>query len=228
MTKRALIFAGLALALLVLPTAGYAQATVTLYEISERVTYSPKNLTDSVVIIRNATAPLLGFADLGTPLCPSELLVTAPRIKSCTVIATGTNEVSTVTGIGPVRGTFDVVVNAPGNRKGHVPNMPMIAGTFDGTMDLSPAVLLQVPLGSMTGNLTITEMADGSGTLAPVTPVILPFTGTFRLPFEIDSPGRSSREAYYLADDLITLIEVKDRERSVGFPTVRLEVRFGP
>jgi hypothetical protein len=228
MTKRALIFAGLALALLVLPAAGYAQATVTLYEISERVTYSPKNLTDSVVIIRNATAPLLGFADLGTPLCPSELLVTAPRIKSCTVIATGTNEVSTVTGIGPVRGTFDVVVNAPGNRKGHVPNMPMIAGTFDGTMDLSPAVLLQVPLGSMTGNLTITEMADGSGTLAPVTPVILPFTGTFRLPFEIDSPGRSSREAYYLADDLITLIEVKDRERSVGFPTVRLEVRFGP
>jgi hypothetical protein len=228
MTKRALIFAGLALALLVLPAAGYAQANVTLYEISERVTYSPKNLTESVVIIRNATAPLLGFADLGTPLCPSELLVTVPRIKSCTVIATGTNEVSTVTGIGPVRGAFDVVVNAPGNRKGHVPNMPVIAGTFDGTMDLSPAVLLQVPLGSMTGNLTITEMADGSGTLAPVTPVILPFTGTFRLPFEIDSPGRSSREAYYLADDLITLIEVKDRERSVGFPTVRLEVRFGP
>jgi hypothetical protein len=204
---------------------------VTLHEISERVTFDPRSLDGRVVIFRNATAPLLGFAALGTPLCPSELLITVPEIRSCTVIATGTDEVSTVTGTGPVRGAFDVVINAPGNSKVHVPNLPVIAGTFDGTVDLSLAVLSHVPLGWTTGNFTITHMADASGTLIPVTPVILPFTGTFRLPFGIDSRGQARKsdrkhKAYYLADDFRTLIWVRDRERSVGFPTVRLELTF--
>jgi hypothetical protein len=34
--------------------------------------------------------------------------------------------------------------------------------------------------------------------------------------------------AFYLADDLRTLILVRPTERSIGFPTVRLEVTFGP
>ena len=38
MTKRVLIFAGLALSLLVPPAASYAQPGATLYELSERVT----------------------------------------------------------------------------------------------------------------------------------------------------------------------------------------------
>ena len=238
MTKRVLIFAGLALSLLALPAASDAGAGVTLYEINERVTFSPKKLEDSVVIFRNATSPLLGFADLGTPLCPSALLITAPRTQRCTVIARGWSELSTVSGIGPVHGKFDVVIAAPGNSSAHVPNLPVITGTFDGTIDLSLAVLSQVPLGSITGNFEITQMADASGTPIPVTPVILPFTGTFRLPFRIDQEGMERErerersddedEAFYLADDFMTLIEVRDRERSVGFPTVRLEVRFGP
>ena len=235
MTKRILALAGLALSLLVFPVPSDAQTAVTLYEISERVTFRSRVVNDdneSVVIFRDATAPLFGFADLGTPLCPSELLITVPRIKRCTVIAIGWDEVSTVTGIGPVHGTFDVVVNAPGNSKVHVPNMPAIAGTFDGTIDLSPAVLSQVPLGSITGNFTITEMADARGILVQVAPDVLPFTGTFRLPFGIDQPGSTGvhghePEAFYLADDLVTLIEVRDKERSVGYPTVRLELRFG-
>ena len=234
--KRVLIFAGLALSLLGLPAASDAGAGVTLYEINERVTFSPGNLDGSVVIFRNATSPLLGFADLGTPLCPSALLITAPRTKRCTVIARGWSELSTVNGIGPVHGRFDVVIAAPGNSSAHVPNLPVITGTFDGTIDLSLAVLSQVPLGSITGNFEITQMADASGTPIPVTPVILPFTGTFRLPFRIDQEGMERErersddedEAFYLADDFMTLIEVRDRERSVGFPTVRLEVRFGP
>ena len=222
MTKRVLIFAGLALSLLALPAASDAGAGVTLYEINERVTFSPKKLEDSVVIFRNATSPLLGFADLGTPLCPSALLITAPRTQRCTVIARGWSELSTVSGIGPVHGKFDVVIAAP-----------VITGTFDGTIDLSLAILSQVPLGSITGTFTITQMADASGTLVPVTPVLLPFMGTFRLPFRIDQEGWVERsddegEAFYLADDFMTLMEVRDRERSVGFPTVRLEVRFGP
>jgi len=40
---------------------------------------------------------------------------------------------------------------------------------------------------------------------------------------------RSNRRsaAFYLADDGQTLIPVQLTERSVGFPTVRLEVSFG-
>jgi len=230
--KRVLIFAGLALSLLVLPAASDAGAGVTLYEISERVTFSPSKLEDSVVIFRNATSPLLGFADLGTPLCPSELLITAPRTQRCTVIARGWSELSTVDGTGPVHGRFDVVIAAPGNSSAHVPNMPVISGTFDGSIDLSLAVLSQVPLGSIAGNFAITQMADSSGTLVPVPSVLLPFTGTFRLPFRIDQAGMvrsdDEDEAFYLADDYMTLIEVRDKERSVGFPTVRLEVSFEP
>jgi len=232
MLKRVLIFAGLALLLPVLPTAGDAASDVTLYEISQRVTFVPESL-DGSVIVRNARSPLLGVANLGTPLCPSELLIAVPRLRKCTVSATGTSDLSMVTGIGPVYGRFYVLINAPGNSKVHVPNLPVITGTFDGTIDLSPAVLSQVPLGSIAGTFTITQMADASGTLVPVTPVLLPFTGTFRLPFRIDQEGWAERsddedEAFYLADDFMTLMEVRDRERSVGFPTVRLEVRFGP
>jgi hypothetical protein len=231
MTKRVMVRAGLALSLLVLPAASDAQSGVTLYEISERVTFDPESLDGSVVIFRDATSPLLGFAALGTPLCPSELLVTVPGMERCTVSATGTDAISTLTGLGPVHGTFDVIINAPGNSTVHVPDLPVITGTFDGAVDLSLAVLSQVPLGSITGNFTITQTADAGGTLMPVTPVVLPFTGTFRLPFGLDPAlalERCDREnaAFYLADDLITLLQVRDNERSVGFPTVRLELTF--
>src|SRR5881409_2434815 len=145
MTKRGLRFVGFILTLLSLSAAAYAEdrdeatgATgVTLYEISERVTFDQAQ----GVIVRNATSPLQRFAALGTPLCPSALLISAPRIKSCTVIATGTDSVSTVTGTGPVSGTFDVVINAPGNSSVHVPDLPVINGTFSGNVDLSLAVL---------------------------------------------------------------------------------------
>ena len=67
-----------------------------------------------MVIFRNATSPLLGFAEHGTPLCPSTLLITIPKLKRCTIIATGTDHVSTRTGTRPVHGKFDVVVNVDG------------------------------------------------------------------------------------------------------------------
>ena len=36
-----------------------------------------------------------------------------------------------------------------------------------------------------------------------------------------------TRGAFYLADDMRTLIRIQSKERSIGFPTVRLESRFG-
>jgi hypothetical protein len=240
MVKHFWILAGLALSLLML--AGVSRAAdrdslgatgVTLYEISERVTFDPDS-SSAGVIRRNATSPLQGFAELGTPLCPSALLISVPRIQSCTVIATGTDTVSTVTGLGPVSGTFDVVINAPGNSSVHVPDLPVISGTFTGDVDLSLAVLHHVPLGSIAGSFTITQMADpATRMLGPLPqPVVLRFTGTFRMPFAIDTRARHVRSdrrhaAFYLADDLRTPMLVRPTELSVGFPTVRLEVTFG-
>jgi hypothetical protein len=241
MTKRALIAAGLTLSLLAVPAAGYSErrgssesresttgTEVTLYEVSERVTFDPD---DAGVILRNATSPLLGFAELGTPLCPTMLLALFPQMKRCSVIALGEDKVSTATGRGPVGGKFDIVINAPGNSSVHVPDLPVISGTFSGEIDLSPAVLHHVPLGSITGTFTIPTL-DQQGQL---TLVEVPFAGTFRLPFGIDDLGRvvkhddddETHGAFYLADDMRTLIRIRSKERSIGFPTVRLELRFG-
>jgi len=207
---------------------------VTLYEISERVTFDPDS-SSAGVIRRNATSPLQGFAEVGTPLCPSALLISVPRLASCTVIAMGTDSVSTVTGAGPVSGTFDVVVNAPGNSSVHVPDLPVISGTFTGNVDLSVAVLHRVPLGSIAGSFTVAQIADpATGVLVPLPqPVVLPFKGTFRMPFAMDTHAKRMRSerkraAFYLGDDLRTPIPVEPTELSVGFPTVRLEVSFGP
>jgi hypothetical protein len=234
----ALRFVGFTLTLLIISATAYAEdrdaatgATgVTLYEISERVTFDQAQ----GVIFRNATSPLQGFAALGTPLCPSSLLISVPRITSCTVIAIGTDSVSTVTGAGPVSGTFDVVINAPGNSSIHVPDLPVISGTFSGAVDLSLAVLHHVPLGSITGTFTILRTADpATGMLGELPqPIVLPFNGTFRMPFKLGAQGRFERSqrdhaAVYLADDLQTVIPVKAFERSTGFPDVRLEMHFG-
>src|SRR5438094_3186574 len=244
MVKQLGIVAGLAVSLMLADTS-YASdreeqadslggTGVTLYEISERVTFDP-DPSSAGVIRRNAISPLQGFAEVGTPLCPSELLISGPRMKSCTVIATGADSVSTVTGMGPVSGTFDVVINAPGNSSVHVPDLPVISGTFSGNVDLSLAVLHHVPLGSIAGRFTITQIADpATGMLDPLPqPVVLPFKGTFRMPFAIDNRARHVRTdrkhaAFYLADDFKTLSLVQPTELSVGFPTVRLELSFGP
>src|SRR5262245_18264598 len=207
---------------------------VTLNEVRERVTFDPDPSAIGV-IGRNATAPLPDFAAVGTRLCASQLLVSAPRIESCTVIATGTDSVSTVTGTGPVSGTFDVVVNAPGNSSVHVPDLPVISGTFTGNVDLSLAVLGRVPVGSIAGTFTIARVADpATGTLMDLPqPVVLPFKGTFRMPFKLGAHGRFERSqrghaASYLHDDLRNVMPVRAFERSTGFPNVRLEVSFGP
>jgi hypothetical protein len=142
--------------------------------------------------------------------------------------------VSTATGLGPVSGTFDVVINAPGNSSVHVPDLPVISGTFSGTVDLSLAVLHHVPLGSIAGSFTITRTADPTtGMLGKLPePIVWPFNGTFRMPFKLDAHGRFQRSernnaAFYLSDDLVKLIPVRAFERSTGFPDVRLEVSFG-
>jgi hypothetical protein len=110
-----------------------------LYEVTETVHFGGDGLH---VVTRDAVAVLMGFAPLGTPLCPMKALITNPTAQTCTVTGTGQDSVSaggdSVDGKGPVSGTFAVVVNAPGNSSVHVPDLPLLTGTFSGVNDLSP------------------------------------------------------------------------------------------
>jgi hypothetical protein len=186
----------------------------TLYEVTETVRFDP---VDGVTVtVRDAIATLLGSANIGTPLCPATILVATPSARACTIIGQGQDAVSLLTGQGPVWGTFAVVVEAPGNSSVHIPDLPVLTGTFSGSVDLSTA-----PLGSLNGGtLTIDQTGQTVG-----------FSGTFRLPFAIDNAGYATHAqggfvaAYYLADDQ-TLMWVTPYERALGFPLVRLEIHF--
>lgn len=192
-----------------------------LYEVTETVHFGGDGIK---VITRDAVAVLMGFAPLGSPLCPMKALVSNPMAQTCTVTGTGTDSVSaggtSVDGKGPVFGTFSVVVNAPGNSSVHVPDLPLLTGTFSGINDLSPAILHGIPLGSIHGTFII----DGD-------PQQVPFSGTFRLPFALDANGRvkdpddEREDTFYLGDDG-ELIPVRPFERVLGFPPVRLELKF--
>ena len=198
-----------------------AQSDATLYEVTETVRFDPDD--GLTVMLRDATASLLGFAQVGTPLCPATVLVTNPEAQTCTVMGQGQDAVSLATGQGPVWGTFGVVVDAPGNSSVHIPDLPVMTGTFQGTVDLSLAVrpLMPMPVGYLRdGTLTIDQTGQ---TVA--------FSGTFRLPFALDNVGRAAHArgdflaSYYLADDG-TLLWIRPQERALGFPLVRLEIQF--
>ena len=217
------------------PRGARAQAAgAILYEVTESVQFDPVQglagpavckATPQACLSRDAIATLLGFAKLGTPLCPVEALLTDPRAKTCTILGTGSDMVPLPTGVGLVKGTFAVVINAPGNSSVHVPDLPLLTGTFQGTIDLSQAILAGIPLGFIHPDPNNVFVIDGTGQEVP-------FSATFRLPFARDSRGHSKKieteeeEAFYLADDG-SLIRVRQHERDLGFPLVRLEVRFG-
>jgi len=199
------------------------KAGTILYEITETVKFTGSGVTTT----RDAVAVLLGSAKVGTPLCPAGIPLPPPlpplvdpATQRCTITAMGTDVVPLATGIGPVSGTFSVVVNAPGNSSVHIPDLPILTGTFQGTNDLSLAVLHGVPLGFIRGVFTVDQTGQ-----------VLPFSGTFRLPFAFDANGQAKeaedgeRDVFYLGDDG-RLIEVRGNERVLGLSPVRLELTF--
>ena len=168
---------------------------------------------------RSAVAQLSGWAKIGTPLCPAYIRLIVPKAKRCTVNATGADDLSLATGTGTLSGTYAVVVQ--GDNKVDAPEFVIMTGTFSGNADLSLSLSQQAPLGSIT---------DGVATIDGYSEASFKFTGTFRLPFALDEVGRHGRvsresNAYYL-DDHGHPVEVKDQERSLGMPTVRLEINF--
>jgi hypothetical protein len=207
---------------------------MTVYEVTESVQFDPvQGIVGPAVcaampqacLSRDATATLLGFARLGTPLCPMKALLTNPHAETCTILGTGFDVVPLATGVGSVWGTLTAVVNAPGNSSVHVPDLAVLTATFTGTIDLS-AAFMGIPLGFI-------RPAPSNVIKIKETGEVVPFTATFRLPFAHDTKGHRKKieteeeNAFYLADDG-SLIPVRSHERDLGFPTVRIEVDFVP
>lgn len=180
---------------------------------------------------RMATSALLGFAVRGTPLCPDALMpLVNPLPAYCALNVTGSDNISLVTGLGQFRGSVTVVVQeinpvtqmpTPDS-----PELVIARGTFTGDMNFSPAILNQVPLGSVVGRMSL----DGFG--RPV-----PFTGVFRLPFvhAVLGPmkcGDPSAPLYLIDPESVGMAPtlgvacVAANETAIGYPTVRFEISF--
>ncbi|PYM94254.1 MAG: hypothetical protein DME04_08230 [Candidatus Rokuibacteriota bacterium] len=164
---------------------------------------------------RSAVAELSGWAKLGSPLCPSWVLLVVPTTKKCAVNARGADDLSLATGKGTLSGAFSVVVQDI--NQVDAAEFVIMTGTFFGDADLSPAFAGVAPLGYIkNGVLTI----DGSDLKAS-------FSGTFRLPVKIKGyvSDLFQMDAYYISSTGLP-IWVKANERSLGVPTVRIEIKF--
>ena len=84
---------------------------------------------------RSAVAQLTGFAKLGTPLCPWEVLMLTPGATRCTVNASGADNLSLADGKGTLGGTFAVVVQDTNTVD--APEFVVMTGSFAGAADLS-------------------------------------------------------------------------------------------
>jgi hypothetical protein len=167
---------------------------------------------------RVAVARLSGWARLGTPLCPTWVQYVVPGAKKCSLNASGADDLSLATGTGTLAGTYTVTVQDNNTVDG--PEFVIMSGTFKGNADLSPA-FTGTPLGSITNGVGTIDGPGGS---------LFAFRGTFRLPFTMDWTGKRGRVrrnhgAYYLGSDGLPF-RVRYNEKSLGMPTVRIDIVF--
>jgi hypothetical protein len=231
--------AGLAAAWLgiVLASGPAAAQSVELYELTESMTIVGKAPRQQ----RVATSQLMGFAQPGTPLCSPEVASSPAAVTAlsktttrCVINATGSDVVSLRSGQGTLRGRLTVVIQ--GDNLVDSPELIVTTGAFRGEMDLSPAILHQIPFGLAEGVVTL----EGGQTIS--------FRATFRLPFDGNElvqgiplrdllcPGSSPNPELWGADIkyLATAggvpngqcIDVLPWELALGFPMVRLDIDF--
>jgi hypothetical protein len=121
----------------------------------------------------------------GTPLCPE------PEVQSsslgCTVNVQGQDDISLVTGLGTFRGDFATVV--AGDNPFDGPELVVLRGEFRGDMDFEPAIVRQIPYGTVVGWV---RARGGRRT---------DFTGVFRLPFD----GNATTEVEVAPGTTVTL-----------------------
>ena len=205
-TALSLLF--LLLALMVGPTPALA-ADATLYELTENM-----KLVGGKVLHRNATSELMGTANLGTPLCPAWVAAVSPGTTRCTINATGSDNISLVTGRGDFSGTYTVVIQ--GDNQTDSPEYVVAKGKFRGKMDFSPAILGGMPYGTVVG--TLDPDGGGRGDRAR-------FTGMFFLPFTLPPDFDPSGTPCYL-DFTYGVVPVADNQKALGYPTVKFEISF--
>jgi hypothetical protein len=205
------------------PAPALAGPAAVLYEVTEDMYLKDaagKFVTSPVLGGRRmAVARLSGFAQVGTPLCPTWVLYVAPTAKKCTVNASGADDLDLATGKGTLSGTYAVVVQ--GDNQVDAPEFVVMTGTFKGDANLAPAFANLAPLGYITNGVATVDGYDE---------LIFGFSGTFRLPFTLDWTGKHgkvkrNRGAYYLSDSG-TPFRVRQNEKSLGLPTVRIDLKF--
>jgi hypothetical protein len=221
-------------------TAGAGSAR--LYELTENMKVVTRNKHGQMMSRRAAMAALTGVAEVGTPLCPDKKFASGPG--GCAVNVMGTDDVSLVTGFGTLAGTSTTVIQGDNPVDG--PEAVVLNASFTGLMDFSPAIVHQIPYGTVVGRLTAGNRRS------------TPFSGVFRLPFagnvEVEvapgytltlrqifcplSPDPNQYAPMYGGWDLAYLdfgdnskpngrcLEIQPTELSLGAPLVRFDIEF--
>ncbi len=203
---------------------------VLLYELTENAAFTDFVDLGSgpVPTFRRATSALQGKANAGTPLCPNVLLdVVLPGLpfhiketKRCVITAVGESAISLITLSGTITGDFAVVINTEETNLTDAAELVVLAGTFEGTIQVTDpdGLIITVTSGTLKpaaliGGVTQPGLCAGLG-ICDAT-----FTGKFRLPFKF------RHHAVYRKDNGRS-VKVEDDERALGDPTVRLEINF--
>lgn len=213
----------LATALVLGPALSSSEATgrrpaprdVVLYELNEQAQLTP--------VSRKATSGLQGKAKRGTPLCPDGLMAYAELFfaqfetvvkdaRQCTVVAFGRSELDVNTLAGTIGGEFYVVVNTDRTNVFDAAEVVIMAGIFEGTIQVTDLVIIDITAGSFTPMAILPGFPDGLPSAAT-------FTGKFRLPFKVH------HVAVYKTDSG-GVVPIRLDERALGDPTVRVEIRF--
>lgn len=204
MLKRAGMWVVAAVAALVTMSGVAHGQDVILYELSEAVKVNGK--TGS---FKSSEATLMGWARAGTPVCPLAL-----GLQVCSVTVRAAGKASDETGLGPVDGNFQVMVQR--FNPFDAAELAVATGKIFGDLDLSPMFLRQTPLGTVTGKYDLKGMKD---TVLEAHKAKGSFTGTFRIPFEHNGV------VSYMMDDG-SIVPVRPEETSLNVPAVRLELRL--
>jgi hypothetical protein len=217
----------LAAALVLGPALSSSEATgrlpaprdVVLYELNEQAQFTATS--------RVATSGLEGKARRGTPLCPEGLMAYAEAFfaslptpmavtdaNRCTVVAFGTSDLDLKTFQGTIGGDFYVVVNTDKTNLVDASELVIMTGTFKGIIQVADreGVVIDILAGSFNPKEILPGFPGGLPSAAT-------FTGKFRLPFTV-------RHVAVYKMDGGGVVPVGLDERSLGDPTVRVEIRF--
>lgn len=164
-----------------------------LYELTENMRLLSKKHPR-----RTATSELIGVAARGTPLCTEDMIAKAATdiaaaavvdpsivpfdpntVTQCTINATGSDNVSLITGGGTLQGRFTVVVQ--GDNQFDSPEFVVVRGNFRGMIQFTPFLY-----------------GLASGTFTSDAGQRVPFTGTFRVPFDLPLGPNFALVAFYV------------------------------